>query len=112
MRAGNAVPEPAARAHPSTCICATQLARPPVCIRAGQNNQNMFVATYAVKPGDALQEAVPLQLFAGGKYEVDIHGPNGFYRAFRGDSTPSPIVGPLRVFRYGEPSQRQRWKRG
>jgi phospholipase C len=58
----------------------------------GPNNQNMFVATYAVKAGDTLQEAVPLQLFAGSRVEIDVHGPNGFYRAFRGDSAASPLV--------------------
>jgi phospholipase C len=58
----------------------------------GNDNQKMFVATYALKPGDTMQEGFPIQLFAGGKYDIDVHGPNGFYRAFRGDSTPSPIV--------------------
>ena len=61
-------------------------------IPRGNNNQNMFVATYALKPGDTLQEGFPTQLFKNGQYDVDVHGPNGFYRAFHGDSTPSPIV--------------------
>jgi len=61
-------------------------------IPRGTNNQNMFVATYALKPGDTMQEGFPTQLFKGGQYNVDVHGPNGFYRAFRGDATASPIV--------------------
>jgi len=44
----------------------------------------MAVATYTVKPGDTLSEAFPVAMFAGGKYEVEVHGPNGFYRSFMG----------------------------
>jgi len=58
----------------------------------GVNNQKMYVATYAVKAGDTMREGYPLQLFADGKYDIDVHGPNGFYRAFRGDAAFSPIV--------------------
>jgi phospholipase C len=59
----------------------------------GEKNQNMFVATYAVKAGDTVEEHFPLQLFASNTFEIDVHGPNGFYRAFRGgSSTPSPVV--------------------
>jgi phospholipase C len=58
----------------------------------GVDNQKMFVATFAVKSGDTMKEGYPLQLFADGKYDIDVHGPNGFYRAFRGDSTFSPLV--------------------
>jgi phospholipase C len=57
----------------------------------GENNQNMFVASYAVRAGDTLKENIPLKAFKDGKYEIDVHGPNGFYRGFRGDSTPSPV---------------------
>lgn len=39
-----------------------------------------------------MKEGFPSQLFADGKYDIDVHGPNGFYRAFRGDSSPSPVV--------------------
>ena len=59
----------------------------------GKDNQRMFVATYVLKAGDTMQEGIPMQLFAGGKYEIDVHGPNGFYRAFRGTSaTPSVVT--------------------
>jgi phospholipase C len=44
----------------------------------------MQVATYAVKPGDTMRESFPLTMFADGRYEIDVHGPNGFYRAFSG----------------------------
>jgi phospholipase C len=48
-------------------------------------------ATYAVKPGDTLHERFPLSLFADSKYAIDVHGPNGFYRSFMGDSA-SPHI--------------------
>jgi phospholipase C len=46
----------------------------------------MQAATYAVKPGDTLHQQFPLSLFENAKYSIDVHGPNGFYRGFRGDS--------------------------
>ena len=46
----------------------------------------MRVATYTVKAGDCLQEEFPLALFAEGRYSIDVHGPNGFYRHFAGDA--------------------------
>jgi phospholipase C len=49
------------------------------------------VATYTVKPGDSLQEEFPLVLFAGGKYSIDVHGPNGFYRSFAGEGHSSEV---------------------
>ncbi len=47
----------------------------------------MQVATYAVKSGDTLHESFPLSIFADGRYEIDVHGPNGFYRAFTGEKS-------------------------
>jgi phospholipase C len=47
--------------------------------------QGMMVATYALKPGDTLNEEFPLSHFANSRYSIDVHGPNGFYRAFTGD---------------------------
>jgi phospholipase C len=46
----------------------------------------MQAATYAVKPGDTLHQQFPLSLFENAKYSIEVHGPNGFYRGFRGDS--------------------------
>jgi phospholipase C len=53
--------------------------------------QKMMVATYAVKPGDTLPVDLPLSLFEGRRYFIDVHGPNGFYRSFRGDSQTSAL---------------------
>ncbi len=50
-----------------------------------RNGNTMRAATYAVRAGDALEEEFPLSLFADGKYAIDIHGPNGFYRSFSGN---------------------------
>lgn len=50
----------------------------------------MHAATFAVNPGDALQREFPLSIFAGGRYELDVHAPNGFYRSFTGTAeTPA-----------------------
>ena len=56
------------------------------------NKANMLVATYTVKAGDTLRQAFPLALFADGKYEIDVVAPNGFYRSFRGESTPHGLA--------------------
>ena len=44
--------------------------------------KDMRVATYAVKAGDTLTIPYPRSLFAGSRYVIEVHGPNGFYRAF------------------------------
>jgi phospholipase C len=38
-----------------------------------------------------LHEEFPLSVFADSKYSIDVHGPNGFYRSFTGD-TKTPGV--------------------
>jgi phospholipase C len=53
------------------------------------SDEGMVVGTYVVKPGDTLSESFPLTLFADGQYHLDVHGPNGFYRSFKG-STETP----------------------
>ena len=52
---------------------------------------DMLVATYAVKAGDAMPVSIPLSLFQDGLYEIDVHGPNGFYRSFIGDKN-DPVM--------------------
>jgi phospholipase C len=53
--------------------------------------RGMTVATYAVKPGDTLNEEFLLSHFTDGHYSIDVHGPNGFYRSFTGDSGAAAI---------------------
>jgi phospholipase C len=47
---------------------------------------------FAVVPGDKLSYAWPLAAFANNSYHLRLHGPNGFYREFLGDSSSPEIV--------------------
>lgn len=47
---------------------------------------------YAVKAGDRIRDEWPLALFPEGNYHLRIHGPNGFYREFRGSSAGPAIT--------------------
>jgi phospholipase C len=46
----------------------------------------MKIATYAVTSGDAIDQEFPVQQFSDGKYVIEVHGANGFYRSFQGDT--------------------------
>lgn len=92
MRAGNAVHGARSAGVPYNVYMRNTAHKDDVLSRGGDANQNMHVATYVVKAGDTLQEGIPMQLFADGKYAVDVHGPNGFFRSFRGDSSAQPIL--------------------
>ncbi|MGC4042801.1 MAG: alkaline phosphatase family protein [Armatimonas sp.] len=48
---------------------------------------------YAVKAGDTLMDSWAHSDFAGGAYHLEVHGPNGFYRAFQGSSESRLAVG-------------------
>jgi phospholipase C len=50
-----------------------------------QSQPNMVSATYAVKAGTGMKESLDLSMFSGGKYEIAVHGPNGFFRKYMGD---------------------------
>jgi len=52
----------------------------------------MRAATWAVRAGDTLTQQFPLALFDNGNYIIDVHGPNGFYRSFRGGRTSPPFT--------------------
>ncbi|WP_213806295.1 phospholipase C, phosphocholine-specific [Granulicella sp. dw_53] len=56
------------------------------------DTSNMLAATYTVKAGDILRQAFPMALFADGRYDIDVVAPNGFYRSFRGVSTPNSLM--------------------
>jgi phospholipase C len=58
---------------------------------ATAGHANMVAATYAVKPGDTLTEQFPLSLFADANYSIEVHGPNGFYRFFKGNSQANTL---------------------
>ncbi len=46
-------------------------------------------ATYTVKAGDVLKPEFPIAQFKDGRYEIEIHAPNGFYRSFSGSGNDS-----------------------
>jgi phospholipase C len=50
------------------------------------------VRNYAVAAGDQLTDNFPLSQFADGKYDLRVHGPNGFYRRFAGSKDDPPLV--------------------
>ncbi len=41
---------------------------------------------YAVQAGDTVKDVLPLSLFENGRYDVEVYGPNGFFRAFKGSA--------------------------
>jgi phospholipase C len=47
---------------------------------------------YAVAAGDQLNDTFPLSLFADEKYDLRVHGPNGFYRGFAGKGNAGVLV--------------------
>jgi phospholipase C len=55
-----------------------------VYLRNLKGRPSMRAATYAVTPGDTLVAEFPLALFPDGSWDIEVHGPNGFYRAFVG----------------------------
>jgi phospholipase C len=63
-----------------------------VYLRNLQSGKGMIPATFAVKAGDTLTRQFPLTLFAESAYAVEVHGPNGFYRAFTGSPASAPIA--------------------
>lgn len=50
-----------------------------------QSRPNMISASYAVNAGSGLKESVDLSGFASERYDIAVHGPNGFFREFTGD---------------------------
>lgn len=46
---------------------------------------------FAVKAGDELKYEWPIDNFEGGDYNLQLHGPNGFYREFKGSANDPAI---------------------
>jgi phospholipase C len=40
---------------------------------------------YAVKAGDVVKDQIPLSIFSDSHYHIQVYGPNGFMREFKGD---------------------------
>ena len=46
---------------------------------------------YAVKAGDLVKDEIPLNIFGDLKYHIQVYGPNGFMREFKGDADDPDI---------------------
>ncbi|HTV83568.1 MAG TPA: phospholipase C, phosphocholine-specific [Acidobacteriaceae bacterium] len=63
-------------------------------LRQGTDGEvgGMRAATWAVRAGDTLKQQFPLALFEDANYAIDVHGPNGFFRSFRGSRAAHPLA--------------------
>ncbi|WP_341835547.1 phospholipase C, phosphocholine-specific [Chitinophaga pollutisoli] len=52
--------------------------------------KDMYNRSYAVAPGKKVEDEWGVDLFPGGKYDLGVYGPNGFYRGFRGQAGKFP----------------------
>ena len=68
----------------------------PVKVRTALKNSNTFETgrtwNYAVSAGDALADVWPLADFENGLYHLHVHGPNGFFREFRGSANDPQLA--------------------
>jgi len=55
-----------------------------VYLRNRTTGAGVQAATYTVKAGDVLKPEFPIAQFKDGRYEIEVHAPNGFYRCFSG----------------------------
>jgi len=58
----------------------------------GSPGRNISLITYTVKAGDTLKPTIPLEQFNGGRFEIEVLAPNGFYRRFSGSANEPPAV--------------------
>jgi phospholipase C len=58
----------------------------PFIVYARDDSGKVRMRNYAVAPGDQLEDSWPLGHFLAGRYRIEVYGPNGFYREFRGDA--------------------------
>jgi phospholipase C len=56
----------------------------PFAVRAWTASDDVAIRDYAVVAGGRLSDSWPLSDFDSGAYHFTVHGPNGFFRAFRG----------------------------
>lgn len=54
-------------------------------------SETMPMRAYAVKAGDALQDGWSLDGFPGKQYDLELFGPNGFFRRFTGDASDPDV---------------------
>jgi len=54
--------------------------------------EDMSVWSYALTAGDKLEDSWQLSNFDGGQYHLQVHGPNGFFREFKGGSKDPQVA--------------------
>jgi len=54
--------------------------------------EDMSVWSYALTAGDKLEDSWQLSNFDGGQYHLQVHGPNGFFREFKGSSKDPQVA--------------------
>jgi phospholipase C len=57
------------------------------------------IRNYAVSAGDAIEDSWRLADFTDGRYDIEIHGPNGFFRRFQGGADDPPLTIQMSPFR-------------
>lgn len=53
--------------------------------------QDLKAWSFAVAPGDELNESWPISNFENNQYHLTVYGPNGFFRAFKGNENDASI---------------------
>jgi phospholipase C len=56
-----------------------------------KGKEEMRSLYYAVKAGDVVQDEISLDRFENGQYHIQVYGPNGFMREFKGSATDPGI---------------------
>jgi phospholipase C len=72
-------------------VFADRAAGCPFTVYARTGPKAMSVRNYAVTAGDTLEDSWATSDFAGGKYHLQVYGPNGFFREFIGAGESEPL---------------------
>lgn len=60
--------------------------------KAAQKDKDFKNRFYAVRAGDALSDKWSLDTFKNNAYHIEVQGPNGFYRVFKGDQSDPAVT--------------------
>lgn len=71
----------------------------PLTVYTGGKYRDSFAPprNYAVSPGDVLTDSWEIDLFDSEKYELRVHGPNGFYREYAGTKESPKLKAEVRT---------------
>ena len=61
------------------------------CVRGWCKTSSVAAQNYTVAAGDHLEDSWPLDAFEKKVYHLRVHGPNGFFREFKGDGRQSKL---------------------